>query len=74
MADNIYIDERGYKVAEEVAYKLGQARAEVKGLIRTTSKLGHILKQIDPNNEYLKKKKIDEIYFDTSLEIPSPFK
>ncbi len=67
-------DERGFALAREMEAKASINQAEVKGLIRVVRKLGHVLKQVDPNHEYLKRKKIDEVYKDTKLEIPSPFK
>jgi hypothetical protein len=74
MGVDMYVDKSGYNLANKYASEAGEAKAEAAGLLRVARKLGHILKEIDPNNEYLIKKKIDEIYYDTSLEIPSPFK
>ena len=67
-------DERGFALAREMEAKAALNEAEAKGLLRVVRKLGHVLKQVDPNNEYLKRKKVDAVYYDTKLEIESPFK
>ncbi len=67
-------DTSGYYIAKTWSHKAVLARAEADGLIRVARRLGEILKKIDPDNEYLKRKKIDEVYNDTKLEISSPFK
>jgi hypothetical protein len=69
-----YADERGYEQARVIAGELGAANAEIKGLKRVVRQLGLVLKQIDPDNEFLSLKKVDEIYKNTKLELPSPFK
>jgi hypothetical protein len=73
MSVDMYVDKSGYNLANKYAKEAGEAKAEAKGLLRVARKLGHILKQLDPGNEYLSKKKIDEVYSDTGLDIPSPF-
>ena len=67
-------DTSGYYIAKTWSHRADLARAEADGLLRVARRLGEILKKIDPENEYLNREKIEEVYYDTKLEISSPFK